>query len=160
MGGRNAMSWTTKPARPGWYWWRNPYVTGSDSVQQYLQLYLDGPYWGDWWHEPLTPPWEHPESVNGELLAAVQQLATDLRAQDAATGLNKRGLDWIARAESAIARAASLPVVDVARWRDALERIAKHTGTDDPENYRADDPHGCLDAVHSIASAALAPVQS
>lgn len=40
---------------------------------------------------------------------------------------------------------------DPAIKEKALEDISKMTSADDPDNYRADDPHGCLDAVHSLA---------
>jgi hypothetical protein len=40
---------------------------------------------------------------------------------------------------------------------EALRRIAEHTDPDSPEeNYRADDPEGCLDTVFSLAKRAIA----
>ena len=46
---------------------------------------------------------------------------------------------------------------------DALRRIAEHTNPDsenDADNYRMDDPEGCLDTVFSIASEVIAQIDT
>ncbi len=35
---------------------------------------------------------------------------------------------------------------------EAVRDIAEMTNPDDPESYRNDDPHGCLEAVYTTAS--------
>ena len=42
----------------------------------------------------------------------------------------------------------------------ALTDIAQMTDPDDPENYRADDPEGCLDTVFYVANQAIGLIKN
>ncbi len=114
--------WTREvPIVPGRYWWRC-----NDGNEPTLVTLPDsmGRAYGEFWPVPWVPPWEQPvESVNAVLLDIVRELANDLRAEDAATGLNRRGLAWIEKAEAAITRAESLPAISVANLLTAAREV-------------------------------------